>query len=165
MPVPQCPKMDLALGESLSTVIPSEQDVLSAANKIVDAFATTNTQEYFSLFAPEASFIFHPESARLNDRASYESLWNSWLAEGWQVTGCRSSEQLVQVFAGGAIFSHTVATDIKTGTSAENITTDSYVERESIVFRQEEDGSLIAIHEHLSTVPEEAVAKGNGENA
>ncbi|KUM31489.1 ketosteroid isomerase [Arthrobacter sp. EpRS66] len=149
----------------MSTVIPSEQDVLSAANKIVDAFATTNTQEYFSFFAPEASFIFHPESARLNDRASYESLWNSWLAEGWQVTGCRSSQQLVQVFAGGAIFSHTVATDIKTGTDEENITTDSYVERETIVFRQEEDGSLIAIHEHLSTVPEEAAANMNGENA
>ncbi|MGQ3383321.1 YybH family protein [Glutamicibacter sp. TV12E] len=149
----------------MSTVIPSEQDVLAVANKIVDAFAATNTQEYFSLFAPEASFIFHPESSRLENRAKYEELWNSWLVEGWQVIGCQSSDQLVQVFAGGAIFSHTVATEIKTGTDPENIATDSYVERETIVFRQEADGSLIAIHEHLSTVPEEAASETNGENA
>ncbi|NQD42861.1 YybH family protein [Glutamicibacter halophytocola] len=140
----------------MSTVIPSEQDVLSAATRIVEAFGATSTQEYFSLFAPEASFIFHPEATRLDDRASYEQLWNSWLAEGWRVASCRSTNQLVQVFPGGAVFSHTV----ETSTNA-----DSYVERETIVFRQEGDGSLTAIHEHLSTVPEESVTEANGLNA
>ncbi len=149
----------------MSTTTPSEQEVLAAAIKIVNAFAQTKTEEYFSLFAPEASFIFHPEATRLNDRAIYETLWNSWLEEGWQVTGCQSSDQLVQVFPGGAVFSHTVATSIKTGKQPETTTTDSYVERETIIFRQESDGSLIAIHEHLSTVPEGAATEGTGENA
>ena len=149
----------------MSTVIPSEQDVLSAATRIVEAFAATSTQEYFSLFAPEASFIFHPEATRLDDRASYEQLWNSWLADGWQVTSCRSTNQLVQVFPGGAVFSHTVATAIRTGVDPKDYATDAYVERETIVFRQEGDGSLTAIHEHLSTVPEESVTEANGLNA
>jgi len=149
----------------LSITTPSEQDVLAAATKLVNAFAQTNTQEYFSLFAPEASFIFHPEASRLSDRASYETLWNSWLDEGWHVTQCQSSDQLVQVFPGGAVFSHTVATSTTTGNQPETATTDSYVERETIIFRQEADGSLIAIHEHLSTVPQEAATEATGENA
>ncbi len=149
----------------MSTVAPTEQDVLAAVAKIVKAFGTTNTEEYFSLFAPEASFIFHPEASRLDDRASYEKLWDSWLSDGWQVTGCQSTEQLVHVFVGGAVFSHTVATQTRTGNDPENYTTDSYVERETIVFRHETDGSLIAIHEHLSTVPETAPAEATGENA
>ena len=144
---------------------PTEQEVLKAAKRIVDAFAATNTKEYFSCFAPEASFIFHPEASRLDNRASYEALWDTWLAQGWSVTGCQSSNQLVHVFAGGAIFSHTVATEIKAGTDTENFTTDSYVERETIVFRREEDGSLLAIHEHLSTIPEEAATGQCGEDA
>ena len=154
-----------ALGESLSTVAPTEKDVLDAAARIVEAFAATSTQEYFSLFAPDASFIFHPEATRLDDRASYEVLWNGWVAQGWRVTSCRSSDQLVHVFPGGAVFSHTVSTAVQTGNEPENISTDSYVERETIVFRQEPDGSLIAIHEHLSTVPDEASTEANGGNA
>jgi len=149
----------------LSTETPTERDVLDAAAHIVDAFAATNTKEYFAGFAPEASFIFHPEATRLDDRAIYEKLWDSWLAEGWQVTDCKSSDQLVQVFAGGAVFSHTVATSIRSGLDPENYSTDSYVERESIIFRREADGSLIAIHEHLSTIPEDSQLTANGESA
>jgi hypothetical protein len=59
----------------------------------------------------------------------------------------------VQAFPGGAVFSHTVATSID---SAEG--PDSYVERESIVFRVAETGGLEAIHEHLSTVPDDGSA-------
>lgn len=149
----------------MSLTTPTKQEVLAAAAKIVNAFAATNTEEYFSLFAPEASFIFHPETSRLDDRASYETLWKSWLADGWQVTSCESSDQLVQVFPGGAVFSHTVATSVRSGLDPANYVTDSYVERESIIFRLEEDGSLLAIHEHLSTVPEQAAAPTQGESA
>ena len=100
---------------------PSEAQVLAAADAIVAAFAATDTAAYFAGFAPEATFIFHPEAARL-----------------------------VQAFPGGAVFSHTVATSVETPEGG-----DSYVERESIIFRNEGD-ALIAIHEHLSTTPEDA---------
>ncbi len=57
----------------------------------------------------------------------------------------------MQTFPGGAVFSHTVDTTVNTADGRE-----SYRERESIVFRRLGDGELIAIHEHLSTVPDSA---------
>lgn len=128
---------------------PSEAEVLVAADAIIEAFAATDTAAYFAGFAADASFVFHPEPARLNSRAEYEALWASWIKAGWRVTACRSTDRLVQSFPGGAVFSHTVATSIDSADGA-----DSYVERESIVFRVAGDG-LEAIHEHLSTVPGE----------
>ncbi|MBK0419673.1 nuclear transport factor 2 family protein [Leucobacter sp. CSA1] len=132
---------------------PAEESVLAAADAIVAAFAATDTAAYFAGFSPDASFVFHPEPARLNSRAEYEELWRGWLESGWRVTACESSERLVQTFPGGAVFSHTVATSID---SAEG--PDSYVERESIVFRVDGD-DLLAVHEHLSTVPDEIGAR------
>ncbi|MDN5760604.1 MAG: nuclear transport factor 2 family protein, partial [Tomitella sp.] len=108
---------------------------------------------YFAAFAPDASFIFHPESHRLNSRAEYEEIWNSWLAEGWSVVDCASTGRLVQTYPGGAVFSHTVDTTVTTTDG-----TESYRERESIIFRHLGDGNLLAIHEHLSTVPDPAPA-------
>lgn len=127
---------------------PTEAEVLAAADAIVAAFAATDTDAYFAGFDPLASFIFHPEPARLNSRAEYEALWAGWIASGWRVTACTSSDRLVQPFEGGAVFSHTVATSIGSPDGP-----DSYVERESIVFRTTPGGGLTAIHEHLSTVP------------
>jgi ketosteroid isomerase-like protein len=132
---------------------PTETDVLAAADAIIEAFAATDTAAYFAGFSADASFVFHPEPARLNSRAEYEALWAGWIASGWRVTACSSSDRLVQAFPGGAVFSHTVATSID---SAEG--PDSYVERESIVFRVAETGGLEAIHEHLSTVPDDGSA-------
>ena len=129
---------------------PSEAAVLAAADAIVTAFSATDTDAYFAGFAPTATFIFHPEPARLDSRAAYEALWAEWLASGWRVTSCASSDRLVQTFPGGAVFSHTVATSVETPDGAE-----SYVERESIIFQADADGRLLAIHEHLSTVPAE----------
>lgn len=128
---------------------PTEPQVLAAADAIVAAFSATDTDAYFAGFATDASFVFHPEDARLNSRAEYETLWGSWLADGWRVTACTSSDRLVQVFPGGAVFSHTVHTSVNTAAGPE-----SYVERESIIFRADGADALIAIHEHLSTVPE-----------
>lgn len=127
---------------------PAEAEVLAAADAIVAAFAATDTDAYFAGFAPDASFVFHPEAARLDSRAAYEELWTGWLASGWRVTSCASRDRLVQAFPGGAVFSHTVETSIDSVDGP-----DAYVERESIVFRVDGDG-LVAVHEHLSTVPE-----------
>lgn len=132
---------------------PTQAQVLEAADAIVAAFAATDTEAYFAAFDPEASFVFHPESARLNSRAAYEALWNSWLESGWKVTSCASADRLVQPFPGGAVFSHTVVTSIDSADGPE-----TYTERESIIFRVSDAGGLVAIHEHLSTVPEDTTA-------
>jgi ketosteroid isomerase-like protein len=124
---------------------PSEDEVLSAAQAIVKAFGATDTENYFAGFAPDATFVFHSEQARLNSRLEYEQKWQGWLADGWRVVECQSSDELVQCFPGGSVFSHTVHTTVDTKGER-----DAYVERESIVFRVAGD-KLVAIHEHLSS--------------
>ncbi|WP_127792621.1 nuclear transport factor 2 family protein [Agromyces sp. LHK192] len=146
---------------------PSVDEVLAAAAEIVAAFAATDGERYFATFDPQASFVFHVEADRLDDRAAYERLWSGWIADGWRVTSCESTNPHVQVFPGGAVFAHDVATSVETSDGA-----DSYRERETIVFRVEPsagpDGPadpgpadpgpaggdrLVAVHEHLSPNP------------
>jgi ketosteroid isomerase-like protein len=128
----------------MSTREPTSDEVMRAAAAIVDAFSETDGTRYFACFAPDATFCFYPEPARLDDRASYERLWGQWTSDGWSVRDCTSSNQLVQTFPGGAVFSHDVATTVATADGDEDLR-----ERETIVFRSDDDG-LIAIHEHLS---------------
>ncbi len=126
---------------------PSTKDVLAAASAIVSAFAATDAERYFSLFAPEATFVFHTEPERFDGRAAYEQKWQEWVASGWRVTSCESSAQHVQPMPGGAVFTHSVSTSVSTPDGPE-----AYRERETIVFRSEASG-LVAIHEHLSPQP------------
>lgn len=123
---------------------PDPAAVERAALAIVDAFAATDTGRYFAGFAPDATFVFHTEPARLDDRAAYERLWQGWVDSGWSVTSCTSSDRKVQVFDGGAVFTHTVDTSVATADGPE-----SYRERETIVFAVDGD-DLVAVHEHLS---------------
>ncbi|WP_207454870.1 nuclear transport factor 2 family protein [Herbiconiux sp. SYSU D00978] len=133
---------------------PTRDAVLAAADEIVEAFAATDDARYFAAFAPDATFLFHTEAERLDDRAAYEHLWQEWTDSGWRVLSCESSDRLVQTFPGGAVFTHTVDTTVDTGEERE-----SYRERETIVFRvpAETDATgtgLLAVHEHLSPLPE-----------
>ncbi|WP_156759727.1 nuclear transport factor 2 family protein [Microbacterium karelineae] len=130
----------------MSIRTPGAAEVRAAAAAIVDAFAANDGERYFAAFARDAAFVFHPEPARLDDRASYERLWESWRESGWAVVACDSEDVLVQAFPGGAVFSHTVATRIRTADGEE-----AYRERESIVFRIDDD-RLVAVHEHLSAI-------------
>ena len=131
---------------------PSRDQVEAAASAIVDAFAATDGDRYFAAFAPVASFVFHSEPARLDDRAAYERLWAEWVEGGWRVVSCTSSDRHVQSFPGGAVFSHSVDTSVETPDGGE-----SYRERETIVFRADGD-ALVAVHEHLSPMPAAAAA-------
>jgi|SRR6185312_1884579 len=126
---------------------PSTGDVVNAAASIVGAFAATDTDRYFAGFAPDASFVFHAEQHRLDSRVAYEQMWAGWLADGWRVITCESTNQHVTTFPGGAVFVHDVATTVALPDGE-----DSYRERETIVFRHDEDG-LLAVHEHLSPMP------------
>jgi ketosteroid isomerase-like protein len=129
--------MDQPIGES---------DVLAAADRIIEAFAATNTDGYFAGFHPEATFVFHTEPRTLADRAEYERLWASWLDSGWRVISCQSSERVVTLVERTAVFSHSVHTVTQDGDGTRTETR----ERESIVFAASPDGGLIAVHEHLS---------------
>ena len=131
---------------------PTRDEVEAAASAIVDAFAATDGDRYFAAFAPDASFVFHSEPARLDDRAAYERLWAEWVEGGWRVVSCTSSDRHVQSFPGGAVFSHSVDTSVETPDGGE-----SYRERETIVFRADGD-ALVAVHEHLSPMPAAAAA-------
>ncbi|WP_461173316.1 nuclear transport factor 2 family protein [Arthrobacter sp. Z1-9] len=129
-------------------VVPTDEEVLAAASAIVEAFAATDTDRYFALFAEDATFVFHSEPTALGSRSDYAELWQGWLASGWRVVTCQSTNPLVTAFPGGAVFVHEVATTVETGEGQA-----SYKERESIIFARIEDGSLVAVHEHLSPFP------------
>lgn len=122
--------------------------VLSAADRLVEAFGRHDTETYFAAFADDASFIFHNLDRTLKSRAEYEAEWRLWeTRDDFRVQGCQSSNRTVQVAGDVAIFTHTVATDVSIG--GEPITN---LERETIAFRRETDGRWLAFHEHLSTL-------------
>ncbi|MHA7240326.1 nuclear transport factor 2 family protein [Arthrobacter sp. TMS1-12-1] len=128
----------------------TEAEVLAAADALVVAFRATDTDAYFRCFAPDASFVFHSEPRRLEDRAAYEELWAGWMADGWRVTDCISSDPRVQVFGTTAVFSHHVRTTTAVGGTSETTS-----ERETIVFRRA-GASIDAVHEHLSPAADDS---------
>jgi len=129
----------------------SREEVQEAADRLVAAFAATDTEAYFAAFSPEATFIFHPEAQRLGSRSAYRTLWDSWLAGGWRVLECRSSEQDIQLLGATAVFSHRVATTVRVDRDGGRDTSD---ERETIIFSRAPDGGIVCVHEHLSACPQ-----------
>lgn len=126
----------------------TRNEVEEAAAALVAAFSATDTEAYFAAFSQDATFVFHTEPARLEDRASYRSLWESWMAEGWSVQSCRSTNAKIQLAGPSAVFTHDVET--AAGTPGATALTR---ERETIVFARTPDGNILAIHEHLSPAP------------
>ena len=126
-------------------------EVQAAADSLVAAFAATDTAAYFAAFSPDATFIFHPEAKSLESRSAYRELWDGWVAAGWRVLDCRSSERNIQVLGTTAVFSHRVATTVRTDAAGATFDSD---ERETIVFARAADGGVLAVHEHLSSCPE-----------
>ena len=127
-----------------------EAEVLTAAAAIIKAFGNNDRDTYFTLFDPAATFIFYSTPYRLNDVVAYQKEWTKWEKEsGFRVRSCKSSDPRVQLFGDTAIFTHSVSTDISTtqGNSTLN-------ERETIVFHRI-NGRWIAVHEHLSPLPEQ----------
>jgi len=123
------------------------KQVTTAADELVAAFAATDTDAYFACFSLDATFVFHPESARLDNRAAYEALWATWLASGWRVVSCTSSDRLIQILGDTAVLTHTVDTVI-----SESGQRSTSRERETIVFTLDGD-RVVAVHEHLSPIP------------
>jgi ketosteroid isomerase-like protein len=129
----------------------TSDQVLTATDHLIGAFAATDTAAYFACFSPDATFVFHPEASRLDDRAAYEATWASWLDSGWRVVSCISSDRKVQLLGDTAVLTHT--TD--TVTAVDGRESPSLRERESIIFVLDGD-RLVAVHEHLSPMPADA---------
>lgn len=123
-------------------------EVLAAAEGLVRAFGSHDRDAYFSAFAPDATFLFHTLGRVLGSRAEYEQEWAMWEADGFHVEGCRSIDRRVDLLTPDvAVFTHRVRTSLAGSTAEER-------ERETIVFRKQDDGWR-AVHEHLSADPGE----------
>lgn len=128
----------------------SEGEVLRAAADLVAAFGGHRTQDYFACFDERATFVFHNVALPLRSRAEYERLWAQWEHDlGFRVLGCRSTGQAVQLLGDVAVLTHDVRTTTRTSDGEETL-----LERETIVFRRHPDGRWVAVHEHLSPMPE-----------
>ncbi|MBN3728143.1 YybH family protein [Burkholderia sp. Ac-20379] len=133
---------------------PTEQQVMAAADALIDAFGRHDREAYFAAFAPEASFVFHHVDAPLRSREAYAARWREWERDdGFAVLGCESRERAVQLAGDGvAIFTHAVRTTLRTRAGQ-----DVLDERETIVFARAGQRWL-AVHEHLSPAPRPGAA-------
>ncbi len=125
-----------------------QDEVCAVAAALIAAFEANDRDGYFSFFTPGARFIFHTLPDVLESRASYEAEYDRWVREdGFKVLECTSTHQNVDVFGDSAVFTHQTFTRVQThaGESA-------YHERETIVFTHQ-DGTWVAVHEHLSLLP------------
>jgi ketosteroid isomerase-like protein len=66
--------------------------------------------------------------------------------EGFEVLECHSSGRRVQELGDVAVFTHDVETRVSTLAGGE----ETLRERETIVFVRQDEGSWLAVHEHLS---------------
>ncbi|PHX45888.1 ketosteroid isomerase [Pseudomonas sp. NZIPFR-PS5] len=118
--------------------------VQHAAQALIDAFASNNTDAYFAAFAEDATFLFHTLPAPLLSRAAYRDVWAGWQADGFAVLGCQSRSAHICLQGETAIFMHDVDTHVRFGDQESHCS-----ERETIVFRQY-GARWLACHEHLS---------------
>lgn len=118
--------------------------VQHAAQALIEAFASNDTEAYFAAFADDATFLFHTLPAPLLSRAAYRDVWAGWQADGFAVLGCQSRNAHISVQGDVAIFMHDVDTHVRFGDEESH-----FSERETIVFRQY-GARWLACHEHLS---------------
>jgi uncharacterized protein (TIGR02246 family) len=127
----------------------AEQEVRAAAADLVTAFGSHDRAAYFASFEPGATFLFHSADSLLGSRAAYEREWDGWVGDGFQVLGCASSEQRVDVLGEDvAVFTHRVRTHLRDADGEHHL-----AERETIVMRRQPDGRWLGVHEHLSVDP------------
>jgi uncharacterized protein (TIGR02246 family) len=127
-----------------------EQQVLAAADRCVRAFGAHDAEAYFASFHPDATFVFHTTPGVLAGRLAWEDEWARLEREdGFRVLGCVSAGARVQAFGDVAVFTHAVATRIRTDAGGD----EDLAERETIVFARQPDGAWLAVHEHLSPDP------------
>ncbi len=124
-------------------------EVRRAAAALVDAFGRGDLEAYFACFSEDATFLFHTTDRLLGSTEEYRREWARWVREdAFRVLDCESSDANVQVYDGVAVFTHRVRTTVSTRAGRSVLQ-----ERETIVFRRDDDGGWLAVHEHLSPAP------------
>jgi ketosteroid isomerase-like protein len=123
--------------------------VRQAADYLIERFGAFDRDAYFACFAPEATFIFHTTDRIFASRAEYEAEWATWIEIGFSVLSCTSHDQRIDFPTSDvAVFTHRVLTTIRDETGDQDL-----IERESIIFRREPNGTWQGVHEHLSPHP------------
>ncbi|MDP9406522.1 MAG: nuclear transport factor 2 family protein [Actinomycetota bacterium] len=125
-------------------------EVRRAADTLVAAFGRGDLDAYFACFTPDATFLFHSTEDLLPSTADYRCEWARWEEEQeFGVLDCSTSDTHVRVHGDTAVLTHRVRTTVTAsgGTSVLH-------EQETIVFRRQDDGRWLAVHEHLSPAPE-----------
>jgi ketosteroid isomerase-like protein len=125
------------------------EEVRAAVDTLVAAFGRGDLDAYFDCFSPDATFLFHSTDALLPSTADYRCEWARWQDEqDFGVLDCATSDTVVRMHGDTAVLTHRVRTTV-TGSG----TTSVLHERETIVFRRQDDGRWLAVHEHLSPAP------------
>jgi len=123
----------------------TKDEATDCLDRLVDAFARTDTEAYFAVLDPDATFAFAGEPEPLAGRDAYRSLWDGWVASGWRVTSCESTERRVTLAGPVAILTHRVLTSTTGPDGGQRLD-----ERESVVVARCGDGVVRVLHEHLS---------------
>lgn len=129
------------IDEDPNAVVVSQ--VREAYGRLMSAFSSGSTDEYFECFHEDASFIF-PREALLEPRSAYHAAWSQWQREGVRFTDVVADDIRVRVFGETAVVTHRLRTTVAV---QEHETIDR--ERESIVFTHV-GARWLAVHEHLS---------------
>jgi len=121
--------------------------VREAYDRLMSAFASGSTDEYFACFHEDASFLF-PGEVLLEPRSAYQEAWSRWEQEGVRFWDVVADDIRVRVLGDTAVVTHRVRTGVVDDSDAS-----VHRERETIVFSRM-GGRWLAVHEHLS--PEDA---------
>ena len=125
------------------------EEVRAAVDTLVAAFGRGDLDAYFDCFSPDATFLFHSTDALLPSTADYRCEWaRSQDEQDFGVLDCATSDTVVRLHGDTAVLTHRVRTTV-TASGARSV----LHERETIVFRRQEDGRWLAVHEHLSPAP------------
>ena len=123
----------------------ADEEVLAAANRLLDDFARNDVDAYFAAFRSDATFCFHNVPALMGSLAAYREEFARWERDGFRVLAYETREQSVRLHGPAAIFTHRSLTRSISGSGEETM-----LERETIVFARGDDGRWLGVHEHLS---------------
>jgi ketosteroid isomerase-like protein len=141
--------MDNPEATPMSDQTQDREAVRAAADYLIERFGAFDRDAYFACFAPEATFMFHTTDRLLGSCAEYQDEWSAWIDSGFSVLACTSHDQRIDFPTDDvAVFTHRVLTTVRDASGDQDL-----VERESIVFRREPNGTWLGVHEHLSPHP------------
>lgn len=127
------------------------QEIIAAADTLVNAFYHNDKMAYFGCFTPDATFILYNFPVTLLSRNDYLKQWTVWQESGFSIVDCISRNKHIHLQGNTAIFHHEVETTVLNNEEKQVLH-----ERETIVFTHTLEGWL-ACHEHLSAYDDHSI--------